>query len=116
MVIYTAGVDRRLNNNGDNEKRSYDNVDDRIAKFANQITNKFVYRIPLRYFCDHRKINFPQKIDMKIKLTLETDMKILFESNKKVATIGTPDAQIILLKAPYLHTNNSFCRKTSGNI
>ena len=29
-------------------------------------------------------------------------MKKLFASKTKVATIGTPDAQIVLLKAPYL--------------
>ena len=39
---------------------------------------------------------------MKIRLRLETDMKKLFESTKKVANIGAPDAQIVLLKAPYL--------------
>ena len=38
---------------------------------------------------------------MKIRLTLETDLKKLFETNKKVANIGTTDAQIVLLKAPY---------------
>ena len=39
---------------------------------------------------------------MIIRLTLETDLKKLFETKKKVAAIGTPDAQIVLLKAPYL--------------
>ena len=38
---------------------------------------------------------------MKIRLTLETDLKKLFETNKKVANIGTTDEQIVLLKAPY---------------
>ena len=33
---------------------------------------------------------------------LETGLKKLFETKKKVAAIGTPDAQIVLLKAPYL--------------
>ena len=39
---------------------------------------------------------------MKIRCTLETDMKKLFESKKQVAAIGTPDAQIVMLKAPFI--------------
>ena len=49
---------------------------------------------------------------MKIRLTLETDMKKLFESNKSfvkrtggtttVGTPGDPDAQTVFLKAPYI--------------
>ena len=51
-VVYTANVDRRPNNDDDNDKITNDNLDDRIAKFSNQIKNKFTYRIPLRYLCD----------------------------------------------------------------
>ena len=32
-VIYTAGVDRRPNNDDSDDKRTDDNLDDRIAKF-----------------------------------------------------------------------------------
>ena len=32
----------------------------------------------------------------------QNDMKQLFESKKKVNTIGAPDAQIVLVRAPYL--------------
>ena len=49
---------------------------------------------------------------MKIRLALETDMKKLFETKKSllkitgrsttVGTPGVPDAQIVLLKAPYI--------------
>ena len=49
---------------------------------------------------------------MKISLTLETGMKKLFKTKKSlvktiggkttVGTTGVPDAQIILLKAPYI--------------
>ena len=66
------------------------------------------------------KINFPTKIDRKIRLTLETDMKKLFQSHKNRmgnskfgktadstnpndyepdAIPATPDVQIVLLKA-----------------
>ena len=97
--------------------------EDREAKFRNQLKDKYVYRIPLKYICDIGKINFPTKINMKIRLTLETDMKKLFESDKnhvgdpktgKSATStdpndfepdaipSTPDVQIVLLKAPMI--------------
>ena len=81
-----------------------------------------MYRVPLKYICDIGKINFPTKIDLKIRLTLETDMKRLFESdvnlnsglkNGKSATSTDPkdyniaapgilDAQIVLIKAPMI--------------
>ena len=44
------------------------NIDDRIKLFQNQLKNGCVYRIPLRYFSDIGKINFPTKIDYRIKL------------------------------------------------
>ena len=37
------------------------NIDDRITLFQEQLKNKHVYRIPLRYLSDIGKINFPQK-------------------------------------------------------
>ena len=42
-----------------------------------------IYRVPLHYLCDIGKINFPLKIDFKIKCHLETDMKKLFNQRKK---------------------------------
>ena len=57
------------------------NFRDREAKFRNQLKNKYVYRVPLKYICNLGKINFPTKIGMKIRLTLEADMKKLFESD-----------------------------------
>ena len=95
----------------------------RETKFRSQLKDKYVYRIPLKYICDIGKINFPTKIDMKIKLTLETDMKKLFESDKNLmgnpkpgktadstnpndyqtnGTSQTPDVQIELLKTPMI--------------
>ena len=49
------------------------------------LKNKHVYRVPLRYFS---KINFPTKIDYRIKLHLETEMKKLFKSRKVLAARG----------------------------
>ena len=101
--------------------RSDGNFRDREAKFRNQLKDQYVYRILLKYISDiGRKIKFPTKIDMKIRLTLETNMKKLFDSDKnhmgnpktgKLATSTdpndfepdaippTPDLQIVLLKA-----------------
>ena len=80
------------------------NIVDTIAKFKNLLKNEHVYRIPLRYFTDLGKINFPTKIDYRIKLHLEKDMKKLFKSRKVLATgnaIPAPGAKIIFTKAPY---------------
>ena len=78
------------------------NIDERITKFKDQLKNEYVYRIPLRYFTDLGKINFPVKIDFRIKCHLETEMKKLFESRKvltSTATIPNPDAKTIFTKA-----------------
>ena len=81
------------------------NVDGRVAKFKNIIKNERVYRIPLCYLTDVGKINFPTKIDYRVKLHLERGMKKLFESRKVLASgnaIPTLDVKIILTKAPYI--------------
>ena len=81
------------------------NIDDRITKFKNQLKNEYVYRIHLRYFTDIGKINFSTKIDYRIKLFLNRDMKKLFESRKLLATgtaLPTPDVQIIFTKLPHI--------------
>ena len=73
--------------------------------FQAQLKNEFVYRIPLRYFSDNGKINFPTKIDYRIKMFLETNMDKLFESRKVLAAnaaIPKVDAEIIFTKAPYI--------------
>ena len=77
----------------------------RGQKFQEQLNNEHVYRIPLRYFTDLNKINFPTKIEYRIKLNLETEMKKLFESTKILASgaaIPMPDAKIIFTKAPFI--------------
>ena len=76
-------------------------INERITKFQNQLKNEFVYRIPLRYLTDLGKINFPLKIDVRIKCHLETEMKELFKSKKKVTAIGALDAKIIFTRPPF---------------
>ena len=50
-----------------NVVRSDGNFRNRESKFTNQLKDKYMYRIPLKYICDIGKINFPTKIDMKIR-------------------------------------------------
>ena len=83
------------------------NIYERIDLFHDQLADEFVYRIPLRYFSDIRKINFPAKIDYRIKLFLETDRTRLFESRKVLAASTAakspkPDAEIIFTRAPFI--------------
>ena len=88
-----------------NDHAKYLNIDDKISLFQNQLKNKRVYRIPLRYFSDIGKINFPTKIDYRIKLFLETKMEELFESKgvlASTATIPATDAKIIFTKVPFI--------------
>ena len=97
-VYYTdTGIDRRIHNGHgmvatsltaaqiDTKKKKYAkdlNIDDCKAKFKDVIKIEYVYRIPLHYFTDLCKINFPIKIHYRVKLHLEKEMKILFESRK----------------------------------
>ena len=82
------------------------NIDERISLFHDQIADEYIYRIPLRYLSDIGKINFPTKIDYRIKLFLETDMNKLFESRKVLASTTTAapsaDAEIIFTRAPFV--------------
>ena len=58
------------------------NIDERIAKFKDQLKDEYVYRIPIKYFTDLGKINFPLKMDIRIKCHLQKEVKRLFESRK----------------------------------
>ena len=81
------------------------NIDDRIDLFHDQLEDEFVYIIPLRYFSDIGKINFPAKIDYRIKLFLETDMNKLFEFRKflsAIADIPELGAEIIFTRVPFI--------------
>ena len=101
-MLFTSNHDRKIHNSDNDAQRTNDNLEDRIGKISLQIDDKYVYRISATYFCELGKINFPTKTDVKIRLTLETEMKKLFEWKKKVRTIGAPDIKIVFTKAPYL--------------
>ena len=47
-----------------------------------------------------------------MKCHLETDIKKLFESKKKVTAIGAPDAKIIFTKAPFIQYEQFLLDKT----
>ena len=83
VVIYPANGDRRSHDNCNTALRTDANIKDRDDNFSVRLNSKYVYRIPLKYFRDLRKIDFPTKIDLKIRCTLETEMKRLFKSTKK---------------------------------
>ena len=85
VIILDVGTRRSHSDNAE-KKRTNHNFEDRENKSVVQIDSKYVYRVPLKYFWDLTKI------DLKICYTLQTQMEKLFESNKKVDTIGAPDA------------------------
>ena len=106
-VIYLANCDRRNHSNDEASKRTDDNIEKRKDKFMVHIHSKYLYGIQLKYFCDFGRINFPAKIDLKLCCTLETEIKRLFESKKKVTAIGAPDLQISLRH--HLYSMNKYC-------
>ena len=79
-------------------------IDKSIEKFQERLKNEYVYRIPLKYFTDLGKINFPIKIDFMIKCHPKKEMKRLFESRKvhsSTAVIPAPNAKIFT-RAPFI--------------
>ena len=62
-------LERRTHNSNTANDITDLNINERIIKFQDQLKNEFVYRVPLRYFTDLGKINFPLKIDFRINVT-----------------------------------------------
>ena len=86
--------------------RTDDNVEDRIAKFQNQIQTTKYYRIPLKYLCNLGLVNQPIRFNTQWRITLETNMQKLFETKENqaagAAIPNSVDAKIILELAPYI--------------
>ena len=102
-VYLAKDVDRRPNNDNDDNKQNDLNLTYRIAQLKDYIFEKHVYRIPLSLIVDLGLVNFSMKTDTKIILTLERNMNKLFESNKKLAAIpNNPDALIQIYDRPYI--------------
>ena len=64
-MIIAGDNDRQIHNNNNKAFRTNNNLEDREDKFGVQIVWKYVYRVPLKYFCNLGKINFPTKKDLK---------------------------------------------------
>ena len=88
--VYYTTTDARAGN------RTDENLTDRRAKFQNQIKNKYVYRIPLRWICDVGLVNQCFKFNTKYILTLEIHMHKLFETNEKQRTNALPTRLLML--------------------
>ena len=92
-VYLDADVDRRPNNNDDDNKRSDPNLF--RTQLKDYIFEKLVYKIPLSLIVDLGLVNFAMKTDTKILITLERDLNKLFETNVKAAAIPTEPTAII---------------------
>ena len=93
-------------------------IDKRIELFSDHLQDEFIYRISLRYFSGLGKIDFPTKIDYRIKLFLETSMNKLFESRKvhatTIKTILDPDVEILFTPAPFVQYEQILLDKNFG--
>ena len=102
------GEDRRKKHTvaGGVNERTDENITERIQKFRTQLQTTYFYRIPLKYICGLGFVNAPIKFNTKWRLTFESDMQRLFESNTNLTDDAeypnAVDAKIILDSAPYL--------------
>ena len=102
-VYYSGDNDRRVNNDTDLDDRSDPNLTYRAKNLKAHLAKKWVYKIPLLYFCDLGKVNFLVNTDTRIKITLERNMNKLFKSNAKVDAIpDNPDAFINIFSKSYI--------------
>ena len=102
-VYLAKGTERRPNNGTDNDKRSDPNLTYRLKQLKAYIFQKHFYRIPLSLIDDLGLVNFSFKTDLKIIITLEGNLNMLFESNKKVTTIADSlDTFINIYDRPFI--------------
>ena len=102
-----GGGDRQAHraNDANAVNRTNENLTDRIAKFADQLQNECIYRIPLKFLCDIGLVNQCFQFNTKYILALGTDMQKLFEPNANQANGALPisvDATIIFTSTPYI--------------
>ena len=108
-VSYVRNVHKWPNNSTNSNNRTGDNLDNSTDKFPEIINKTKICKIPLRYFYNLGKVNYPVKINFKIFCFLEIEIKKLFESKKQVNAIAAPDIQIIFNNAHFLQYEQ-FCR------
>ena len=108
VVIYGNDNDRGAyytTTNATAGNRTDEHLTDRITKFHNQIKNKYVYRISLKYLCDVGLVNQWFKFNTTYILALETDMQRLFETKVNQSTNALPtsiNASAVFTSAPYI--------------
>ena len=73
MYLY-GDTDRRPNNDDTAADRTEENLSYRIINLKTHLFKKNVYRIPLSALCDLGRINFAEKTDTRIILTLERNL------------------------------------------
>ena len=79
------------------------NLTKRTEKFQDQLKNKRIYRISLKFLCSLGFVNQCVKFNTKFTLMLKTKKKKLFETNvNDVNQQVIVDANIILTSASYL--------------
>ena len=67
--------DKRTAAGEDADDRTDENLNQRNAKFQNQLKNIYWYRIPLKYLVDIGLVNTPIKFNTKWRLIFETNMQ-----------------------------------------
>ena len=72
--------DERTAAGEDTDDRKDENLNQRVAKFQNQLKNTYWYRIPLKYLVDIGLVNTPIKFNTKWRLDFEANMQKLFAS------------------------------------
>ena len=125
VVIWAGGYRRPQRTNDVNTaNRTDENLTDRIAKFADQLQNEFIYRISPNFLCDVTLVNQCFKFSTKYILTLETGMQKLFETNANQANGLLPisvDASFICTSVPYVQyeqfqLDDNFKRYLDGTL
>ena len=104
-VAIADGIDRQAHhpNTVNAANRMDKNLTDRIAKFANQLQNEFIYRTPLKFLYNVGLVNQRFTFNTNYILTLETDMQNLFETNANQANnalVAGVDAEMIITSTP----------------
>ena len=101
----SVAIDRQAHHlNAANAANRMDkNLTDRIAKFANQLQNEFIYRTPLKFLYDVGLVNQHFEFNTNYILILETDMQNMFETNANQANNALSagaDAEMIITRTP----------------
>ena len=116
-VSLLTGEDRRKHyttQTADADKRTDNNLNDRLEKFSDELQNEYYYMIPLneyyymiplRFLFNLNLVNQPVKFKTKWLITFEQGYQKRFETKANQPNDALPtsvDAEIILTATPYL--------------